>query len=78
MAKAKEKKTASGKRQQVLSRLRGMSEEELLTEARNHRQELFNLRLRKQTGAVEKPSRLRDLRRDIARIETILSEPKKA
>ena len=83
MAKAVEKekvkdKKAGGKRQQALNRWRGMKEEELLTEARSFRQELFNLRLRQQTGSVEKPSRLRDLRRDIARIETILKEPGKA
>jgi large subunit ribosomal protein L29 len=80
MAKEKKEKTkekTAGKRAQDLSRWRSMKEEELLTEARNFRQELFNLRLRQQTGSVEKPSRLRDLRHDIARIETILREPKK-
>jgi large subunit ribosomal protein L29 len=76
--KAKEKPAApgksasAGKQAQALSRWRSMKEEELLTEARGFRQELFNLRLRQQTGSVEKPSRMRDLRKDIARIETIL------
>jgi large subunit ribosomal protein L29 len=55
-----------------------MSKEELLTEAKNFRQELFNLRLRQQTGAVEKPSRIRDLRKDIARVETILTAQSRA
>jgi large subunit ribosomal protein L29 len=33
---------------------------------------LFNLRLQQQTARLERPSRLRDVRRDVARIETIL------
>ena len=74
MAKVQENKKNAGKCQQALARLRGMSEEELLTETRNSRQEIFNLRLRQQTGSVEKPSRLNDLRKDIARVETILNE----
>jgi large subunit ribosomal protein L29 len=81
MAKAEKKdkskeKAGSGKRSQALIRWRTMKEDELLTEARNFRQELFNLRLRQQTGSVEKPSRMRDLRKDIARIETILRAKK--
>ena len=35
--------------------------------------ELFNLRLQKASGQLEKPSRLRDLRRDAARIQTAIS-----
>ena len=76
MSKEKQTKKKQGKRQDALARLRGMSQEELLTEAKNFRQELFNLRLRQQTGAVEKPSRIRDLRKDIARVETILTQSK--
>jgi large subunit ribosomal protein L29 len=74
MSKEKESKKKQGKRADALSRLRGMSKDELLTEAKNFRQELFNLRLRQQTGAVEKPSRIKDLRKGIARIETILTQ----
>ena len=37
------------------------------------RRELFNLRVQKASGQLEKPSRLRDLRRDAARIQTALS-----
>jgi len=70
------KKKQQGKRSEALARLRGLSKDELNTEARNFRQELFNLRLRQQTGAVEKPSRIRDLRKGIARIETILNQSK--
>ena len=47
--------------------------EELLAEGRNLRQEIFNLRLQQASAQLEKPARLRTLRRDIARIETRLS-----
>ena len=46
---------------------------ELLAESRNLRQELFNLRLQQASAQLEKPGRLRTLRRDIARIETQIS-----
>jgi large subunit ribosomal protein L29 len=47
--------------------------EELLADGRNLRQEIFNLRLQQASAQLEKPSRLRELRRDIARIETQIS-----
>ena len=46
---------------------------ELLAESRNLRQELFNLRLQQASAQLEKPARLRTIRRDIARIETQIS-----
>ncbi len=50
-----------------------MSTDELLTKKRDLRQENLHLRLQQQSGQLEQPSRLRLLRRDVARIETILS-----
>lgn len=50
---------------------------ELLSDGRNLRQELFNLRLQQASAQLEKPARLRVLRRDIARIETRLSQLRK-
>jgi len=47
--------------------------EELMADGRNLRQEVFNLRLQQASAQLEKPSRLRNLRRDIARIETRIS-----
>ena len=47
--------------------------QELLADGRNLRQELFNLRLQQASAQLEKPARLRTLRRDIARIETQVS-----
>ena len=47
---------------------------ELLADGRNLRQEIFNLRLQQASAQLEKPARLRTLRRDIARIETRISQ----
>jgi large subunit ribosomal protein L29 len=54
-----------------------MSTDELLTKKRDLRQESLHLRLQQQSGQLEQPSRLRLLRRDVARIETVLSTRKK-
>jgi large subunit ribosomal protein L29 len=50
-----------------------LTTDELLTKRRDLRQERLHLRLQQQSGQLEQPSRLRLLRRDIARIETVLS-----
>jgi large subunit ribosomal protein L29 len=49
-----------------------MSSDELLTKKRDLRQESLHLRLQQQSGQLEQPSRLRLLRREVARIETVL------
>ncbi len=49
-----------------------MTDAEAQAKLRDLRQELFNLRLQQQTARLERPSRLREVRRDIARVETIL------
>jgi large subunit ribosomal protein L29 len=54
-----------------------LSGDELLTKRRDLRQERLHLRLQQQSGQLEQPSRLRLLRRDIARIETELSQREK-
>jgi len=50
-----------------------MTAVELAAKSRDLRQELFNLRLQKTSARLEKPHRIRILRRDIARCETQLS-----
>jgi large subunit ribosomal protein L29 len=50
-----------------------MSTDELITKKRDLRQETLHLRLQQQSGQLEQPSRLRLLRRDVARVETVLS-----
>jgi len=53
--------------------LQEMSTDELLTKKRDLRQETLHLRLQQQSGQLEQPSRLRLLRRDVARVETVLT-----
>ncbi|MBA2848527.1 50S ribosomal protein L29 [Thermosulfuriphilus ammonigenes] len=54
--------------------LRGMSEQELREKEQELREELFNLRFQKATHQLENPMRIREIKRDIARIKTILRE----
>ncbi len=56
------------------SELREMNDEELGTRLAEAREELFNLRFQHVTGQLDNYSRLGQLRRDIARIETLLRE----
>ena len=56
--------------------IRELSSVEIATKLREIREQLLQLRLRKQTGQVEKTHELRTLRKDIARLETILTEKK--
>lgn len=50
-----------------------MTAQELVAKGRELRLELFNLRLQKATARLEKPHRIQEIRRDIARCETRLS-----
>jgi len=54
--------------------IRDLSSAEISTKLREVRGQLLQLKLRKQTGQVEKTHELRSLRKDIARLETILNE----
>ncbi len=51
-----------------------MSSEELATKKRDLRQESLHLRLQQKSGQLEQPSRLRLLRRQVAQVETILTQ----
>ena len=57
--------------------IRELSVTELEIKLRETREQFLQLRLRKQTGQVEKPHLLREYRKDIARLETILHAKKK-
>ncbi len=57
-----------------IKELRELSSDELVSRRRELRRETFNLQLQQQSGSIEKPSVLRANRREVARIETILSE----
>ena len=54
--------------------LRGMGTEELETRLNDTRQELFNLRFQLVTGALDNTSRISEVRRQVARMETLLRE----
>ena len=56
--------------------IRDLSEEERRDKVTDLVQEIFNLRFQLATGKIENPSRLKGLRRDIARIKTIQGEAK--
>lgn len=51
--------------------LKELTEAELAQKLNDARQELFNLRQQQASARLEKPSRIRELRRDIARIQTV-------
>lgn len=51
--------------------LENLSEKELATRLRELKEELFNLRFQNVTGQLENPVRLRQVRRDIARVKTV-------
>ena len=54
--------------------LRGLTDEELATRLREGKEELFNLRFQVATGQLDNNRRLQTVRRDIARIYTIMRE----
>jgi large subunit ribosomal protein L29 len=56
------------------SQMRDMSREDLVLEEAALREQLFKLRFQATTGQVESASRMRGVRRDIARVQTILHE----
>jgi large subunit ribosomal protein L29 len=56
---------------------RGKDAASLKDDLANLKKEQFNLRFQQATGQLAKPSRMRDVRRDIARVMTVLTEKAK-
>jgi large subunit ribosomal protein L29 len=54
--------------------IREMASEEIQGKVADHRRALFNLRFQKETEQLERPAELRELKRDIARMLTVLRE----
>lgn len=54
--------------------LRGLKDDELALKLRELEEEIFHLRLRRSTSQLDNPMKLRQARRDRARVETILKE----
>ena len=57
-----------------IEELRKLSNEELESKIKEAKEELFNLRFQQATGNLEKPVRLRELRRQVAKMKTIIRE----
>ena len=54
--------------------IRDLSTEEINKKIAEYKEELFNLRFNQATGNLEKPSRIKELRKLVARMKTILRE----
>ena len=57
-----------------LKKMRDMTETELNVELLKMKKELFNLRFQHATGQLEIPVKMRELKKDIARVKTIIRE----
>ena len=57
-----------------IEELRKLTTEELNNKIKENKEELFNLRFQQATGNLEKPGRLKDLRKEVARMKTIIRE----
>lgn len=60
-----------------MTELKDLTATELAAKGRELRQELFTLRMQQATSQLEKPARIRTIRRDVARVETKISQLRK-
>ena len=58
--------------------IRELTTEQIETKITEAKDEIFKLRMQQATGNLEKPSRIKELRKDVARMKTILVERKEA
>ena len=77
MAEKKSKKVATAKTSSKADDFRTKSADELADQVVKLKKEQFNLRFQKANGQLERTARIRVVRRDIARIETILAEQRR-
>jgi large subunit ribosomal protein L29 len=61
-----------------IKEIRELSLQELAARKHELREESFHLRIQQQSGQIEKPSQIRAIRREIARIETVLTQKQKS
>lgn len=57
-----------------VNEIKDLTTEDIIRKEAEIKEELFNLRFQQATGNLEKPSRIRELRKTIARLKTILRE----
>jgi large subunit ribosomal protein L29 len=77
-APKKAKKVTASKTSSKTADFRVKSADELSNQLSNLKKEQFNLRFQRANGQVENTGRIRVLRRDIARIQTVLTEQRRA
>jgi large subunit ribosomal protein L29 len=77
-AKKSAKKTTAAKASSKAEDFRVKTPDELSTQLTGMKKEQFNLRFQRANGQVDNTGRIRTLRRDIARIETVLTEQRRA
>ncbi|GAB3752896.1 50S ribosomal protein L29 [Zhihengliuella somnathii] len=65
---------AIGSKDLAVEKLEGLNNEALVEELKKAKEELFNLRFQSATGQLENHGRLKAVKRDIARIYTVLRE----
>ncbi len=58
--------------------IRELTTEQIEAKIKEVKDEIFTLRMQQATGNLEKPSRLHELRKDVARMKTVLAERKEA
>ncbi len=59
-----------------INEIRELTDEQIIKEIESAKEELFNLRFSQATGSLEKPSRINELRKTVARMKTVLRERK--
>ena len=57
-----------------IKELRNLTDNDLQKKISESKKELFDLRLKQSTGSLEKPSKMHELRKDVAKMKTILRE----
>ncbi len=57
-----------------MKEIRQLSDENLMKQVEDLKEELFNLRFQQATGVLENPGRIKEIRKTIARIKTVLTE----
>jgi large subunit ribosomal protein L29 len=60
-----------------IAEVNALSTDELVARAQELRHEKLNLRIQQQGGRIERPSRLTEIRKTLARIETVLTQRRK-
>ena len=75
---SKAKKVSASKTASKADDFRAKTADELAAQLGNLKKEQFNLRFQRANGQVDNTGRIRNLRRDIARIQTVLTEQRRA